>query len=142
MQRHFNIRKWMLTAWLMLLGCTASYGYTTYHTAPANTNVYSTAVAPTYQFHTTSMYNPSIGSNSSSNTFTPLADNPYAGCASRPGIRKSGNPWDEDDPDTGGSNEIGVVDTPVPIGSPLLVLLALAVGYAIVRFRRKCQTAK
>ena len=129
--RH-NIGRWILAAWFMLLGCTASYGYTitTGSTAPAYTNVYANPTSPTYQFRSTSVYYSSFRDNS---TFVPLADDPYAGNGQRKGPRRS-SPWDED-PETGGGNEIGVVDDPVPVGEPLIMLL-LALLYMVSRTLR------
>ena len=129
MQRH-NILKWILAAWFMLLGCTASYGYTNYQTAPAYTNLYHTAVAPSYQFHTTSVYT-SVVENP---TFSPVAADPYSNSGPRKGMRKS-SPWDEDDPETGGGNEVGVVDDTVPVGEPfvLLLLALLYGGYRLIK---------
>ena len=131
MQRH-NIGRWILAAWFMLLGCTASFGYTTYQTAPTYTNVYHTAVTPSYQFRSTSVYSSSFSNNSS---FVPLADDPYASPGPRKGPRKS-SPWDEDDPETGGSNEVGVVEDQAPVGEPL-VLLLLAALYGGYRLRKR-----
>ena len=132
MQRD-NIVKWGLAAWFMLLGCTASYGYTTYQTAPAYTNVYHTAVTPSYQFRSTSVYSSSFSNDNS--TFVPLADDPYASPGPRKGPRKS-SPWDED-PEEGG-NEIGVVDDPTPIGEPLVLLLLAALygGYRLMKRKK------
>lgn len=132
MQRD-NIVKWVLAAWFMLLGCTASYGYTTYQTAPAYTNVYHTAVTPSYQFRSTSVYSSSFSNDNS--TFVPLADDPYASPGPRKGPRKS-SPWDED-PEKGG-NELGVVDDPTPIGEPLVLLLLAALygGYRLMKRKK------
>lgn len=132
MQRD-KIVKWVLAAWFMLLGCTASYGYTTYQTAPAYTNVYHTAETPSYQFRSTSVYSSSFSNDNS--TFVPLADDPYASPGPRKGPRKS-SPWDED-PEKGG-NELGVVDDPTPIGEPLVLLLLAALygGYRLMKRKK------
>lgn len=115
----------------MLFGWTASFGFT-YHTTPTYDHGFANATTPAYQFRSTSVYSPSFDNKS---TFVPLADDPYAGCASHKSIRKS-NPWDEN-PDTGGGNAIGEVEDQLPVGEPLvLLLLALIyVGRLIVRKR-------
>lgn len=132
MQRH-NIVRWILAAWFMLLGCTASFGYTTSHNTSVYTNVYTTAAAPSYQFRSTSVYSSSFSNDNS--TFVPLADDPYASPGPRKGPRKS-SPWDED-PEKGG-NELGVVDDPTPIGEPLVLLLLAALygGYRLMKRKK------
>ena len=126
MQRKLILHRWLLMAWFMLWGCTASfaavYPQTTQY--PQYTSQYPqftqtthlTTTAPAYQFRTTSAYR--VGATSE--TFTPLADSPSGGYSPRGVIRKDG--WgnmDDDDDDNPG---VGVKPT-VPIGNPLALLL-------------------
>ena len=129
--RH-NIGRWILAAWFMLLGCTASYGYTitTGSTAPAYTNVYANPTSPTYQFRSTSVYYSSFRDNS---TFSPVAADPYSNSSPNRSIRKMTlDDDDEDDPD---DNPIGMLDNKTPIGEPLIMLL-LALLYMVSRTLR------
>ena len=138
MQKRINTYKTLLAVVLMLWGFSTAEAtpyQSSYATNAAYRATYTPATinnaCPTYTFHTTSVYTTVVENPS----FSPVAADPYSDPSPRGHIRRGG--WD--DPD---DNELGVVDDPAPIGSPLLVLLALAVGYAIVRFRRKRQTAK
>ena len=138
MQKRINTYKTILAVVLMLWGFSTAEAtpyQSSYATNTAYRATYTPATinnaCPTYTFHTTSVYTTVVENPS----FSPVAVDPYSDPSPRGHIRRGG--WD--DPD---DNELGVVDDPAPIGSPLLVLLALAVGYAIVRFRRKRQTAK
>lgn len=135
MHRRISTYRWLLTVWLMLLGCLCpvrAYDYTPQYTNPYASPSASSfgSTAPTYQFRSTSAYTPSMGTTA---TFTPLADNPGASPATRPGLRKGGNPWDEDPGDD--DNPIGVV--PEPIGSPLVLLVLAALYLAVRIYRRK-----
>ena len=138
MQKTIYTYKWLLAVVLMLWGFSTAEAtpyQSSYATNTAYRATYTPATinnaCPTYTFHTTSVYTTVVENPS----FSPVAADPYSDPSPRGHIRRGG--WD--DPD---DNELGVVDDPAPIGSPLLVLFALAVGYAIVRFRRKRQTAK
>lgn len=138
MQKRINTYKTLLAVVLMLWGFSTAEAtpyQSSYATNTAYRATYTPATinnaCPTYTFHTTSVYTTVVENPS----FSPVAADPYSDPSPRGHIRRGG--WD--DPD---DNELGVVDDPAPIGSPLLVLFALAVGYAIVRFRRKRQTAK
>ena len=138
MQKRINTYKTLLAVVLMLWGFStveATPYQSSYATNTAYRATYTPATinnaCPTYTFHTTSVYTTVVENPS----FSPVAADPYSDPSPRGHIRRGG--WG--DPD---DNELGVVDDPAPIGSPLLVLLALAVGYAIVRFRRKRQAAK
>ena len=138
MQKRINTYKTLLAVVLMLWGFSTAEAtpyQSSYATNTAYRATYTPATinnaCPTYTFHTTSVYTTVVEDPS----FSPVAADPYSDPSPRGHIRRGG--WG--DPD---DNELGVVDDPAPIGSPLLVLLALAVGYAIVRFRRKRQTAK
>ena len=138
MQKRINTYKTLLAVVLMLWGFSTAEAtpyQSSYATNAAYRATYTPATinnaCPTYTFHTTSVYTTVVENPS----FSPVAADPYSDPSPRGHIRRGG--WG--DPD---DNELGVVDDPAPIGSPLLVLLALAVGYAIVRFRRKRQTVK
>lgn len=138
MQKRINTYKTLLAVVLMLWGFSTAEAtpyQSSYATNTAYRATYTPATinnaCPTYTFHTTSVYTTVVENPS----FSPVAADPYSDPSPRGHIRRGG--WG--DPD---DNELGVVDDPAPIGSPLLVLLTLAVGYAIVRFRRKRQTAK
>lgn len=138
MQKRINTYKTLLAVVLMLWGFSTAEAtpyQSSYATNTAYRATYTPATinnaCPTYTFHTTSVYTTVVEDPS----FSPVAADPYSDPSPRGHIRRGG--WG--DPD---DNELGVVDDPAPIGSPLLVLLALAVGYAIVRFRRKRQTVK
>ena len=138
MQKRINTYKTLLAVVLMLWGFSTAEAtpyQSSYATNTAYRATYTPATinnaCPTYTFHTTSVYTTVVENPS----FSPVAADPYSDPSPRGHIRRGG--WG--DPD---DNELGVVDDPAPIGSPLLVLLALAVGYAIVRFRRKRQAAK
>ena len=143
MQKRINTYKTLLAIVLMLWGFSTAEAtpyQSSYATNTAYRATYTPATinnaCPTYTFHTTSVYTTVVENPS----FSPVAVDPYSNNSPRGHIRRGiMEDDDDDDPD---ENGIGVIDNPAPIGSPLLVLLALAVGYAIVRFRRKRQTAK
>lgn len=130
MQRH-NILKWILAAWIMLLGCTASFGYTnTYRTTSYQTYSYHTATAPSYQFHTTSVYT-SVVENP---TFSPVAVDPYSSSSPHRSLRKAALEDDDDEDDPEG-DPIGQIPDPAPIGEPLVLLLLAALygGYRLIK---------
>ena len=115
-----------LAVWIILLGFIMSpasaYSQQTKSTSWSDVPSYSPAT-PTYQFRSTSSYNTVV---SSSTTFTPLADDPYAGLAKQNGVIRTWNPWD-----TPGGDDlpIGVVDPPQPIGTPMVLLLMAALYF-------------
>lgn len=104
-------------------------GVASYSTGSSNNRSSGLTVgggSPTYHFQSTSVY----PLKTTKTTFVPLADgtNP-----SQNGIRRGGNPWDEDPGDE--DDPIGVVPDPTPVGSPL-VLLALALVYIVYKKKR------
>lgn len=141
MHRRISTYRWLLTVWLMLLGClcpVSAYDYTPQYTNPYASPSASSfgSTAPTYQFRSTSAYTPSMGTTA---TFTPLADNPGASPATRPGLRKGGNPWDED---PGEDDEpIGQKPDPQPIGDVAwgAIFLCAALYLAVRIYRRKVE---
>lgn len=116
--------RWMLTAWIMLWSCMSSvWAY----------DPYSPSSAPTYEFRSTSYF---VSQKVNTPSFTPLADDPYAGIAKVGGVRRDGNPWDLDNPGEN-DNPIGQVDEPTPIGTPLVMLLMALMYIAFRVYRRK-----
>ena len=139
MRKHIHIGRWVLTAWIMLWGCMSSalaYDQNTRYNPYSNSSIspygsYNTT--PTYQFRSTSPYQSVVNTTSS---FTPLADDPYAGMARQNGPRRAwdwGAPGDDDDP-------IGVIPDQ-PVGEPLVLLLMalLYIGVRFYRSKRKTQ---
>lgn len=113
-----------------LTGSTPTYSGST-PTYPGHTGS-STAVAPSYHFYSTSSYQSVVG-----NTHVhELTNNSFEGAPG--GIRRGGNPWDEDEPGDD-DDPVGQKPDPMPIGSPL-VLLLFAVGFVCAKrnsvFRR------
>ena len=121
----------------MLLGCSAAFGYTnTYRTTSyhTNTNSYYTATAPSYQFHTTSVYT-SVVENP---TFSPIAADPYSNSSPHRSLRKAVLEDDDDDDGDPDSDPIGQIPDPTPIGEPLVLLLLAALygGYRLMKRRK------
>ena len=71
---------------------------------------------PSYQFRTTSVYTTVVDNPS----FSPIAADPYSNGSPRGHIRRGTLDDDDDDPD---ENGIGIIDNPVPVGSPFILLL-------------------
>lgn len=133
--------KWVLTAWMMLLGGLLCPDLAYSQTMRSTSSIYTTAdrqsynqaayTHPTYRFHSTSAYTATVGSSAYSSTIS----SPFAAYSPMGTSRKAKayNPWDEDDDPTG--EELGVVNT--PIGEPLILLL-MALGYLLcVRSRTR-----
>ena len=138
MQRKNNMYRWILAAWIMLFGCTMSsafaYNQTKQSASWSNTLSSYESAPPSYCFRSTSAYTSVVGNTTS---FTPLADDPYAGIAKIGGMRRDGNPWDLDDPGED-DDPIGVVADPAPVGTPLVMLL-MALAYIGLRIYRRKQ---
>ena len=115
MQKQFNKNIWLMTVWL-LWSCTALYA-NTYEPFAWN----GPAEQPTYQFRSTSAYQPmTIGTSYTSQVSEPYASSPNKG------PRKTeewswGNTDPEDDP-------VGHI----PVGEPW-VLLGMAILYMLIR---------
>lgn len=89
---------------------------------PINGTVIGKTSSPSYNFRSTSVYNP-VTSNA---RFTPIADRSASIAHGR--IRKTGSwdaPDDEDDP-------IGQVPNPQPVGSPF-IMLAMALLFVLYK---------
>ena len=138
MKRRLVTYKWLLTAWL-LWGCIFSTAWAFDRTAqPAlwsTTPTFSEDVRPTYQFHSTSAYTPTMHTT----TFEPMAASPYsrANAPSRP--RRSEGYWNEDGEWVPGDDElpIGVLPDPAPIGEPLILFALALLYFARLLIRRR-----
>ena len=144
MQRYIQPYIWLFALWLLLSVCPVSSAYaydrigqnaswgTSMYTGSTPTysgsTTVSSAVAPSYQFRSTSSYQSVVGST----RVHELTNNKFVGASG--GILRSGsNPWD--DP---GDDDDPVGQTPtLPLGEPL-VLLLMAVLYAFRRKKAAC----
>jgi len=121
----------MLAIWL-LWGCVASplwaYPQTNRPSAWRTTPVMSNDRLPSYQFHSTSTFAPTVGSSVYSSTvYCPGASTPHK-------LRAEYNPWDDNpSDDEPGYNPVGQVEDPAPIGSPFILLLLAALYLAFKR---------
>ncbi len=98
-----------------------SWGYRpVYNNAPAMGYQMKTDAMPAFDFQSTSLY------------LTP-EHNASAGIKIRPGLRR--DPWSgEDDPT---ENEMGVVDDPLPVGEPLILILFAFAFFGFRYYRRR-----
>ena len=134
--------KWVLTAWMMLLGGLLCPNLAYSQTIRSTSGVYASTIdrqsfnqaaytQPAYHFQSTSAYTTVVGSSVYSSTIS----SPFAAYSpmSAPRKAKAYNPWDEDDDPTG--EELGVVNT--PIGEPLILLLFALLYIARLTYRKK-----
>ena len=89
----------------------------------------TTAQLPDFQFRSTSSYTTVV---SRPMDFTPIADQENY-VLTHPNLT---SPWDDDYDDDDNDNPAGIVDDPLPVGSPL-ALLFMAVAYLLVRQLKK-----
>ena len=123
----------ILTLWL-LWGCVASplwaYPQTNQPSAWRTTPVMSNDRMPSYQFHSTSTYAPTVGSSVYSSTvYCPGASTPMQ--IGRRKDQANPYPWDEYNPDD--DHPVGETDDPAPIGSPFILLILAALYLAFKR---------
>lgn len=141
--------KWVLIAWMMLLGGLLSPNRSYSQTMRNTSNVYTSTVDyqtfnqaayanPDYRFQSTSAYTTVVGSSAYSSTIS----SPFAAYSpmGRPRRTSTYNPWDEEGDPSG--DEMGLLNTPV--GEPF-VLLLMAMLYVIssrLRSRLSRQTPR
>lgn len=126
MQHTFHRIAWLIAIWMLC--SVTSVNATPRVEQPAawrTTPVLSSDIQPSYQFHSTSVYTPIVGTTSytSGTVYTPGSSGPARS-------RKGG--WG--DPDDDEDMPIGTVPA-VPVGEPL-ILLALAALYFVWRRRK------
>ena len=131
MQEKQTLHRWLLTAWVILWGWTASFAFE---------QAYGTTL-PAYTFQSTSAYMRTV----SSSAYTSTISTPFAAAPTRVGhIRKSlGDPEDgtsfgDPEGESGQGYAIGEIADPAPIGDVPFALMAVLVGiYAILMKKRK-----
>ena len=103
---------WLFAIWLLISNASAAYAYTqvTPPSAWRTTPTLSKDMQPAYQFHSTSVYTPTMNVT----VYPPGSSSPASG----PNRMRRGIDDEEDDPD---GLEVGMVDT--PIGEPMILLL-------------------
>ena len=107
-----KIYTWLIAIWLLISNASAAYAYTqvTPPSAWRTTPTLSADIQPAYQFHSTSVYTPTVNVT----VYTPGSSSPASG----PNRMRRGIDDEEDDP---AGLEVGQVDTPV--GEPFILLL-------------------
>lgn len=143
MLRQLMTYKWVLIAWMMLLGGLLSPQGAYSQTMRSTSSVYSSTIdrqpfnpaattrPTTYGFQSTSAYTAVVGSSAYSSTIS----SPFAAYSPMGSPRKTSgyNPWDEDGDPSG--EEMGVVNT--PIGEPLILLLFALLYLGRLAFKKR-----
>lgn len=122
-----KVYRWMLAGWMALMGCVLSpvWAYTQASQPQGSMQRFGGAVAPSYQFRSTSPLLDNTSGSYGSQSAGPMYDPPR-----RKGYWNSDGEWvEEGDP-------IGNTPDPAPVGGPY-ILLAMAAAYLLLLRRRR-----
>ena len=123
----------LMAVWLLSGGVSFSayaFGQAARFESWSSTQSSSGDMPPAYRFKSTSAYSPVLGESPySSEIFSPLAKSPT------PRPNRVGGPWDDDDYEN--DNPTGVVDDPLPVGEPLVLLVMASLYFLFIVIRRR-----